>query len=200
MNALTHAVSDRWTAWRAVLAGPWQRWIAAPFAVMTALQAIRDEVLPADLKEKLRLLRWLPDWPWYVWALVALGVFSLALLEGSYQFAKKIKDAKKPRSSQDERFNLLRQRVLHTTVSNDLPIELHALREFLIEQQLTRKPGFRDFFTRWLEGIPVVTGMRAVNVFTHQQLKELTEELQALELNSRWREGLGEALERQERN
>lgn len=126
MTALTRAVSDRWTAWRAVLAGPWQRWIAAPFAVMTAFQAIRDEVLPADLKEKLRLLRWLPDWRWYVWALIALGVFCVALLEGSYQVVKKVKDANKPRSSQGERFNVLRQRVLHTPLSNDLPLELHA--------------------------------------------------------------------------
>ena len=32
-------------------------------------------------------------------------------------------------------------------------------------------------------------------MFTHEELKELTTELQALELNSRWRERLGEALD-----
>lgn len=98
---------------------------------MTAFQAIRDEVLPADLKEKLRLLRWLPDWPSYVWALIALGVFCVALLEGSYQVVKKVKDANKPQSSRGERFNVLRQRVLHTPLSNDLPLELHALLRFV---------------------------------------------------------------------
>jgi hypothetical protein len=80
--------SKRLAVWREILRGPWTWIVASPFALLAAFQSVRDEFLPRDWQEALKLLRWLPDWDWKTWALIALLLFFIGTLESSYRIIR----------------------------------------------------------------------------------------------------------------
>jgi hypothetical protein len=54
-----------------------------------AVWAVRDEFLSPERARQLKMPKWLPDWPWYVWVIVILVTIISFLLEGSYREFKK---------------------------------------------------------------------------------------------------------------
>lgn len=77
----------------------------------------------------------------------------------------------------DKSFDMLRRRILYIGLRNDLPVELHALREFLITSDLMRNSNFLAFFEKWLTRTPVVVGWPGLNAFTSDELELLRQEL-----------------------
>src|SRR5271154_3598260 len=91
-------ISDRLAHWRVVLASPALRYLwTAPTFLLGIYSLLRDEFLPTELAEKLKLPKLLsdhlPTWllhvPWYAWALVTLSVLIVLVLEGSYRVQQK---------------------------------------------------------------------------------------------------------------
>jgi hypothetical protein len=91
-----------------------------------------------------------------------------------------VHQATQPNSAGDDRFDALRRRVLYVGIRNNLPVELHALREFLVESDFVRRPAFRNFFEKWLTKAPVVIGWSGLNVFTSEEIVLLRQDLTAL--------------------
>lgn len=90
-------------------------------------------------------------------------------------------DRSAKQTSLEDRFRVIKQRVLYTSITNNMPVELHALREFLIEQNLLDRNEFNEFFEKWLGSIAVGIGLPALNVFTATQIEELKEDLSKIE-------------------
>jgi hypothetical protein len=73
----------------------WTFFVALPFTMFTVFAAIRDELLPAEVAERLKLPAIIEDHfptflvaqPWYVWALATEFVLILLILDGSYRVA-----------------------------------------------------------------------------------------------------------------
>jgi len=84
-----------------------------------------------------------------------------------------VHQATQPNSAGDDRFDVLRRRVLYVGIRNNLPVELHALREFLVESDFVQRPAFRDFFKKWLTKAPVVVGWPGLNAFTSEEIELL---------------------------
>ena len=59
-----------------------------PFAIATALQSIRDELLPPDDVSKFNLLKILPDWRWEWYALLTLIAVIVVLFDASFRMAR----------------------------------------------------------------------------------------------------------------
>jgi hypothetical protein len=91
-----------------------------------------------------------------------------------------VHQAAHPNSAISERFEALKRRALHVGIRNNLPVELHALREFLVESDLLQRPAVRDFFEKWLTKTPVVAGWAVLNAFTSEEVESLSQELIAL--------------------
>lgn len=81
-----------------------------------------------------------------------------------------------------EEFNVLKRRVFHFGLVNDLPMELHKLRAFLIEKGLVEQPAIHEFFDKWLKNPIVIMGEPTLTVFTKEQIEELLQELSALRI------------------
>lgn len=79
-------------------------------------------------------------------------------------------------------FETIRRRILYVGLLNDLPVELHALRAFLIENDLVEIPGIHEFFDRWLTDPVVVIGRPAVGAFRESGVAEMMEQLASLKL------------------
>jgi hypothetical protein len=90
--------------------------------------------------------------------------------------------APQPDVSAGERFGILKRRVLYVGLQNNLPVELHALRTFLVESDLIQRPDFRNFFERWLTRPPVVVGWSGLNAFTREDIESLGQELISLQV------------------
>ncbi len=88
-----------------------------------------------------------------------------------------VHQAKQPNSAAHDRFDALRRRVLYVGLRNNLPVELHALRQFLVESDLVQSPAFHDFFEKWLTRAPVVVGWSGLNAFTSEEIESLRQEL-----------------------
>jgi hypothetical protein len=84
--------------------------------------------------------------------------------------------------SPQDTFGELKRRVLHTVITNNLPVELHALRKFLIDKGYTHIPRFQQFLEKWLSSVAVIIGLPALNVFTAPQISQMKEELSGLEV------------------
>jgi hypothetical protein len=89
--------------------------------------------------------------------------------------------ASKPDPALRESFGLLKRRVLYVGLSNNLPVELHALREFLVTSDLMQRATFSAFFEKWLTRTPVVVGWPGLNAFTSDEVESLRQELVALQ-------------------
>jgi len=76
----------------------------------------------------------------------------------------------------------LKRRVLYVGVTNNLPVELHRLRSFLIDHGLVERPGVQRFFARWLNAAPVVMGAPCLNAFSPEALVTLQVDLRSLRL------------------
>lgn len=76
----------------------------------------------------------------------------------------------------------LKRHVVYETLMNNVPVKLNNLRSFLIEKGLVERPGFREFYSKWLTNPIVVTGIPAVNVCSRDALEELRGELNGLQL------------------
>ncbi len=81
-----------------------------------------------------------------------------------------------------EEFDVLKRRVFHFGLVNDLPVKLHNLRAFLIDKGLVEEPTIHEFFDKWLGNPIVVMGEPTLNVFTKQQIEALLTELDALRI------------------
>jgi hypothetical protein len=68
--------------------GAWKWLVLAPLALITALQAIRAEV-PGERQHWFFLLTYLPDWQWRTWAIIALVLLCIAILEGAFRVQQK---------------------------------------------------------------------------------------------------------------
>ena len=91
---------------------------------------------------------------------------------------------RRSRRERSSKFEELKRNVLYLSIVNNLPVELHKLREFFIQNGLAEKKGFNEFFDRWLSQTFVEDG-RAVLVpghFSNERIAELHQELAALRL------------------
>lgn len=79
-------------------------------------------------------------------------------------------------------FDVIRRRVLYVGLRNNLSVELHALRVFLIENGLVENSGIRDFFDTWLTDPVVISGRAVVNVYPEHDIERLMEQLTALKI------------------
>lgn len=91
-----------------------------------------------------------------------------------------VHEAAQPNFAVRDRFDVLKSRVLYVGLRNNLPVELHALREFLVESGLMQMPAFRDFFDKWLTKTAVVVGLSGLNAFTSEEVEALRRDLIAL--------------------
>jgi len=71
-------------------------------------------------------------------------------------------------------FNVLRRNVVYCGITNNIPVELHRLREFLVAEGLVERPQFRQFFDRWLSNPFVVMGVSVAPYYA--ALQQLTVE------------------------
>jgi hypothetical protein len=79
-------------------------------------------------------------------------------------------------------FDVLRRGVLYCGITNDLPVKLHNLRQFMIEHDLVESPQIcRDFFEKWLMHPMVIQGTRVLGSFTHDEMRQIERELRLLE-------------------
>lgn len=61
---------------------------SAAIAPFWFLQWIKNELLPAETEERLRLLNLLPHFHWYVWVIICLSVALVGSLEGMVRWNK----------------------------------------------------------------------------------------------------------------
>lgn len=72
--------------WYFLLFRPFWKWgVTIPWAILGTFQGIRDEFLSPENQEKYKLPNVIPDWPWWGWALILLGVICLMVAEGAYR-------------------------------------------------------------------------------------------------------------------
>jgi hypothetical protein len=81
-----------------------------------------------------------------------------------------------------QEFERIKRRILYTGIVNDLPVELHTLRNFLVEKGLAERPKIAPFLQRWLAHPIVQQGMPALNVFSKQELDQLKVDVSDLQL------------------
>jgi hypothetical protein len=55
--------------WRAVLQPAWKFLVSLPLAIFGAAAFTRDEFLSPEHAARLKMPVWLPNWPWYYWAI-----------------------------------------------------------------------------------------------------------------------------------
>ncbi len=129
--------------------------------------------------------------PWIA-AIVVLAVILVALatftdaLKKLHEFGKSMWAEFKERRGPDEKlkkeFDVLRRNVLYCGIANDIPVELHKLRTFLVENDFVERPHVTQFFDKWLSSPWVVRGIPVVNAFTYEQIEVLVQELRRLQL------------------
>jgi hypothetical protein len=76
---------DRFIYWARLLRRAVWPLFTIPLGALGLLINIRDEFLPSTIARKLRVLDWLPAFPWYYWVLLITVMIIIALLEGSYR-------------------------------------------------------------------------------------------------------------------
>ncbi len=59
------------------------------FGVLGGVLTWRDELLPEDFKQQLRLLKVLPHWSWGWWAVAVFGAAFLIVIEGSFSVRRR---------------------------------------------------------------------------------------------------------------
>jgi hypothetical protein len=83
-------ILDRFVYWARLLRRAVWPLFAIPLGALGLLINIRDEFLPSTIASKLRVLDWLPTFPWYYWVLLIMAMIIIALLEGSYRDHRKL--------------------------------------------------------------------------------------------------------------
>jgi len=78
-------------------------------------------------------------------------------------------------------FESIRTRIVRLNDNDQLPVELHRLRTFLILNNLTKHRSFRDYYSKWLTHMSVRSGVAASNVFSGSEVKLLKYELSRIE-------------------
>jgi hypothetical protein len=100
------SAKGRFQIWTELMLRPTWRWLLlAPLAVLGTLQTVRDETLPPATAEKYRLDRWLPNWPWEWYAIIALGILIFVILESAYRAVQKERSLNSQLEAQLDRFN-----------------------------------------------------------------------------------------------
>ena len=79
-------------------------------------------------------------------------------------------------------FVKLKREVLFVGLEHLLPQKLHALRNFMLENDLVERGAFKSFFEKWLTYPLVVEGQIANNAFTRTEIDELHNERKELSL------------------
>ena len=138
-----------------------------------------------ELLNQLTSIQWIAVLGVFVLVVIGLASFTHAI-ERLHSFWKRawaeFKGRGKPDSKLLEQFEALRRNILYCGLSNNIPVELHKLRNFFIEKGLIEKPEVGSFCERWLSSPPVITGMAVPNAFSREELNQLMEELNALQL------------------
>jgi len=138
-----------------------------------------------ELLAQLTAVEWIAGFIAFAVIITALATFTDALKKlheiGRSAWAE-FKGRKGPDAELQKQFDVLRRNVIYCGLTNNIPVELHKLRAFLIEKGIVEKPEVRRFFDRWLWTFAVVEGLAVVNAFTPAELGQLTEELRGLQL------------------
>jgi hypothetical protein len=69
--------------WRDIVWRPSVAGLGALFAVLPLLTWARDEFLPHEMAERLKLPKLLPSWPLWVWVVIGLSLLTLTILKAS---------------------------------------------------------------------------------------------------------------------
>lgn len=112
-------------------------------------------------------------------ALLAFAKF-LGAIDNIYIFISKLRHSEKATSQ--EELELLKRNVLYCPISNNIPVELHKLRAFMIQKNLVEHPKFNGFFAQWLSNPAVIAGLPCLNAFTQAELQEIDNKLRLLKL------------------
>ena len=141
--------------------------------------------VPQGLLSQLTSVSWLA-------VLVALGLIIVGLakftdaLQKLHGFGKTLwadlRGKRSPGAEFKNDFDVLRRNVLFCGITNNIPVELHNLRTFLVDKGLVERPEFRHFFDRWLSSPFVSLGVPVANAFTYDQIRQMEEELRGLQL------------------
>jgi hypothetical protein len=75
--------------WWEILHPTWGWLVLTPFAILSAVQAVRDEYLAPEVAAHYRLPEILPKWEWERWALVTATLLVVLLLESAYRAIRK---------------------------------------------------------------------------------------------------------------
>jgi hypothetical protein len=75
--------------WREILNPAWRWSVLIPVAALGAIATVRDELIQPEKPELFRLARYLPTWPWYVYALIGAAIVVVLILESAYRVVRK---------------------------------------------------------------------------------------------------------------
>jgi hypothetical protein len=83
-----HAIAERASFAKELLLPAWRWLVAAPFAIVSVAQTVRDELLATEIAEKYKLnklFQYIPDidWRWYV--VMTLVIIIIILFEGAFR-------------------------------------------------------------------------------------------------------------------
>ncbi|MGA2051716.1 MAG: hypothetical protein ABSH19_00250 [Opitutales bacterium] len=81
-----------------------------------------------------------------------------------------------------QQFAAHRNALLYLGLTNNYPVELKKLKDFLIAHDLVERPGVRGFFHKWLTHPVLDLGLPVGNFPPEGQLAALRADLQALHL------------------
>lgn len=120
------------------------------------------------------------------WLVSALGNIEKLHAFGVKAWAewRKRKTPVAPVNALADELEKLKRRVKYVGFVNDIPVELHKLRDFFLAADLVSKPQFSQFFSDWLSEPIVVMGepVLAPGLYGKEGLARLLAELEDLRL------------------
>lgn len=81
-----------------------------------------------------------------------------------------------------QEFEALKRDLLYNNIANYFPGKLLELRKFLIAKGLEERPGFREFFYKWLQDPWLAMKRGAANAFSARQIEDLRTDVEKLRL------------------
>jgi len=80
---LLHPITERIHIWRKIVFRGWWKLVWGIYFVVGLFTIVRAEILPRENIPS--IVELLPSWPWWVWALMGMGILCVATLEGAYR-------------------------------------------------------------------------------------------------------------------
>lgn len=87
VNICLLRIKDRINIWEQVLGGKWRRFISLVITIFSIYGIIQSQI-PTE-NEAMRKFFILPQWDWWIWALIFVAMFWIITLEGAYQLLRK---------------------------------------------------------------------------------------------------------------